>query len=163
MLRRGIRGPTPCSSTARTRLDRGSHNRNRVSLDGWTFQARGRICGRVSPTQSRRLIQATATIPIVFAVAKAPVGGGLVTNLGRPSGNVTGLSVQEVDTAGERLELLREVVPRLCRMAILVDVGYPPAVPRRAYQKIFRATHTIPATSLAIITMPNMMAAMPIT
>jgi putative tryptophan/tyrosine transport system substrate-binding protein len=74
------------------------------------------------------LKQATATIPIVFAVAKDPVGGGLVTNLGRPGGNVTGLSVQEVDTAGKRLELLREVVPRLRRVAILVDVGYPSAV-----------------------------------
>ena len=74
------------------------------------------------------LKQATATIPIVFAVAKDPVGGGLVTNLGRPGGNVTGLSVQEVDTAGKRLELLREAVSRLRRVAILVDVGYPSAV-----------------------------------
>jgi ABC-type uncharacterized transport system substrate-binding protein len=74
------------------------------------------------------LKQATATIPIVFAVAKDPVGGGLVTNLARPGGNVTGLSVQEVDTAGKRLELLHEVVPRLRRVAILVDVGYPSAV-----------------------------------
>jgi putative ABC transport system substrate-binding protein len=74
------------------------------------------------------LKQATAVIPIVFAVAKDPVGGGLVTSLARPGGNVTGQSVQEIDTAGKRLELLREVVPRLRRVAIMVDVGYPSAV-----------------------------------
>jgi putative tryptophan/tyrosine transport system substrate-binding protein len=74
------------------------------------------------------LKQATSIIPIVFAVAKDPVGGGLVTSLSRPGGNVTGLSVQEVDTAGKRIELLREVVPRLRRLAIMVDVGYPSAV-----------------------------------
>ena len=74
------------------------------------------------------LKKATAVIPIVFAIAKDPVGGGLVTSLARPGANVTGQSVQEVDTAGKRIELLREVVPRLRRLAIMVDVGYPSAV-----------------------------------
>jgi putative ABC transport system substrate-binding protein len=74
------------------------------------------------------LKEATAIIPIVFAVAKDPVGGGLVTSLARPGGNVTGLSVQEIDSAGKRIELLREVVPRLRRLAVMVDVGYPSAV-----------------------------------
>jgi putative tryptophan/tyrosine transport system substrate-binding protein len=74
------------------------------------------------------LKQATTVIPIVFAVAKDPVGGGLVTSLARPGGNVTGQSVQEVDTASKRIELLREVVPRLRRLAVMVDVGYPSAV-----------------------------------
>jgi putative tryptophan/tyrosine transport system substrate-binding protein len=74
------------------------------------------------------LKQATATIPIVFAIAKDPVGGGLVTSLARPGGNVTGLSVEEIDTASKRLELLREVVPRLRRVAVMVDAGYPSAV-----------------------------------
>ena len=57
--------------------------------------------------------QATAVIPIVFAIAQDPVGGGLVTSLARPGGNVTGLSIQSTDIAGKRVELLREVVPRL--------------------------------------------------
>ena len=74
------------------------------------------------------LKQATATIPIVFAIAKDPVGGGLVTSLARPGGNVTGLSVEEIDTASKRLELLREVVSRLRRVAVMVDAGYPSAV-----------------------------------
>jgi len=72
--------------------------------------------------------RATTVIPIVFPIALDPVGGGLVTSLARPGGNVTGLSDQATDTAGKRLALLREVVPRLRRLAIMVDVGYPSAV-----------------------------------
>ena len=64
--------------------------------------------------------QETSDIPIVF-VAGDPVASGLVESLARPGGNVTGLSLQQTDTAGKRLELLREVVPRLRRLAILVN------------------------------------------
>ena len=74
------------------------------------------------------LKQATAAIPIVFAIANDPIGGGLVASLSRPGGNVTGLSVQQADIAGKRLELLREVVPGLRRLAIMFDAGYPAAV-----------------------------------
>jgi putative ABC transport system substrate-binding protein len=74
------------------------------------------------------LKQATAVIPIVFAVATDPLGDGLVASLARPGGNVTGLSNLSADLAGKRLELLREVVPRLHRLAILLDAGYPGAV-----------------------------------
>jgi putative ABC transport system substrate-binding protein len=56
--------------------------------------------------------QATSVIPIVFAAAGDPVGTGLVASLARPGGNVTGLSLQQTETVGKRLELLREVVPR---------------------------------------------------
>jgi putative tryptophan/tyrosine transport system substrate-binding protein len=69
------------------------------------------------------LKQATAVIPIVFAAAADPVGSGLVGSLRRPGGNVTGLSVQAPDLVGKRLELLREVVPRLRRFAIVANVG----------------------------------------
>ena len=64
-----------------------------------------------------------STIPIVFAVANDPVGIGLVASLARPGGNVTGLSLQQRDTAGKRLELLREVVPGLRRLAIMATAG----------------------------------------
>lgn len=74
------------------------------------------------------LKQVAPVIPIVFALANDPVGAGLVASLARPGGNVTGLSSQAPDLAGKRLELLREVVPRLRQLAILVDVGYPAAV-----------------------------------
>ena len=71
--------------------------------------------------------QATSVIPIVFATAGDPLGSGLVTNLARPGGNVTGLSSQGSDLAGKQLELLREVVPALRRLAILANFAssYP--------------------------------------
>ena len=67
--------------------------------------------------------KATAVVPIVFAAAGDPVGTGLVASLARPGGNVTGLSIQQTDTATKRLELLREVVPSVRRLAILTHVG----------------------------------------
>jgi putative ABC transport system substrate-binding protein len=67
--------------------------------------------------------QATSTIPIVFPMSQDPVGTGFVASLGRPGGNVTGLSAQQADLAGKRVELLREVVPPLRRLAIMGSVG----------------------------------------
>ena len=67
--------------------------------------------------------QATSIIPIVFTVAADPLGSGLVASLSRPGGNVTGLSVQYTDLAGKRLEILREAVPRLHRLAIMANAG----------------------------------------
>ena len=67
--------------------------------------------------------RATSVIPIVFAISTDPVGSGLVASLARPGGNATGLSVQTIDLAGKRLELLREVVPKLSRLAILANVN----------------------------------------
>ena len=72
--------------------------------------------------------QATSVIPIVFVLGNDPVGTGLVTSLARPGGNVTGLSVQTTDLAGKRLELLRDVVPQLRRVAIIANVGNPSPV-----------------------------------
>ena len=69
--------------------------------------------------------QATTVIPIVFAAASDPVGTGLVASLARPGGNVTGLANQISDTAGKKLEFLREVVPGLRRLAIMANVGNP--------------------------------------
>ena len=70
----------------------------------------------------------TSAIPIVFAVSADPLGTGLVASLARPGGNVTGSTVQAPDLAGKRLELLREVVPRFRRLAILANAGYPAAL-----------------------------------
>jgi putative tryptophan/tyrosine transport system substrate-binding protein len=69
--------------------------------------------------------QATSVIPIVFATAGNPVGSGLVASLARPGGNVTGLATLAADLAGKRLELLREVVLGLRRLAIMGNVGNP--------------------------------------
>jgi len=69
--------------------------------------------------------RATSTIPIIFATAGDPVGNNLVASLARPGGNVTGLSTLGADLAGKRLELLREVVPGLGRLAIMGNAGNP--------------------------------------
>ena len=68
-------------------------------------------------------MQATSTIPIVFTGASDPAATGLVTSLARPGGNVTGLSNQTSDIAGKRVELLRELVPALRELAILVNAN----------------------------------------
>ena len=67
--------------------------------------------------------EATSVIPIVFPIAGDPVGSGLAVSLARPGGNVTGLSALGVDLAAKRLELLREVLPRLRRLAVMANVG----------------------------------------
>jgi putative ABC transport system substrate-binding protein len=72
--------------------------------------------------------QATATIPIVFAGAGDPVGSGMVASLAQPGGNVTGLSVQSIDLAGKRLEILREIFPDVRRLAIIGNVEYAATV-----------------------------------
>jgi putative ABC transport system substrate-binding protein len=67
--------------------------------------------------------QVTSAVPIVFTLSADPIGDGIVASLARPGGNVTGLSIQAVDVAGKRLELLREVVPSLRHLAILTEAG----------------------------------------
>src|SRR3954451_3111266 len=69
--------------------------------------------------------QATSSIPIVFATAGDPVGSGIVASLARPGGNMTGLSGQAPDTAGKRIELLRELTPGLQRLGLLTESGNP--------------------------------------
>jgi putative tryptophan/tyrosine transport system substrate-binding protein len=68
--------------------------------------------------------QVTATIPVVFAIAVDPLGTGIVSNLSRPGGNVTGMSMQQAEIGGKRLELFREIVPGLRRLAIMFDGTY---------------------------------------
>jgi len=72
--------------------------------------------------------EATSTIPIVFAVAVDPVGSGMVDSLARPGGNVTGVSIQETELAGKRIELLRQILPELRRIAVIANVNYPASV-----------------------------------
>ena len=67
--------------------------------------------------------RATSTIPIVMAAVADPVGSGLVTSLARPGGNVTGLTALSTDLAGKRLQLVREVVPKATRVAVLAYHG----------------------------------------
>ena len=85
--------------------------------------------------------QTTSVIPIVFAAASDPVGGGLVASLVRPGGNITGLSLQATDLAGKRLEVLREVIPDLRRLAMMANAGYPAAVLEES--EVQAAAHTL--------------------
>ena len=89
------------------------------------------------------LRQATEVIPIVFALGPDPVGGGLVASLTRPGGNVTGLSIQSTDTASKRLELLREVVPGLRRLAVMANVGFPQGVLEMGAQRTSGRTYVV--------------------
>jgi putative ABC transport system substrate-binding protein len=67
------------------------------------------------------LLQATRTVPIVFATGSDPVGGGYVESLARPGGNVTGFMVEEFSMGGKRLELLKQIAPSVTRVAVLRD------------------------------------------
>ena len=72
--------------------------------------------------------QATSAVPIVAATMGDPISTGLITNLARPGGNVTGLSVLAGDLAGKRLELLREAVPGLKRVGLIGNIENPVVV-----------------------------------
>lgn len=78
-----------------------------------------------STNDSIAMKRATSVIPIVFAVSGDAVGAGLVASLARPGGNLTGMSVQQPESAGKRIELLQEVVPGLRRLAILANPESP--------------------------------------
>ena len=71
------------------------------------------------PTVTRAAKEATSTIPIVMTNDPDPIGDGFIANLARPGGNITGLSTLSVELSGKRLEILRGVVPKLSRVAIL--------------------------------------------
>jgi putative tryptophan/tyrosine transport system substrate-binding protein len=72
-----------------------------------------------STVAAQALKHATSTIPIVMAIVADPVDAGLVTNLAHPGGNITGLSMMTTDLTAKRLQLLKEAVPRLTRVAVL--------------------------------------------
>jgi ABC-type uncharacterized transport system substrate-binding protein len=71
------------------------------------------------PTATRPVKEATSTIPVVMTQDSDPVGNGFVASLARPGGNITGLSNLAQEISGKRLELLKEIVPKLSRVAVL--------------------------------------------
>jgi ABC-type uncharacterized transport system substrate-binding protein len=77
------------------------------------------------PTATRFAKEATSTIPIVMAQDPDPVGTGFVASLSRPSGNITGLSSLRPELTGKRLDLLKEIVPKLARVAVLGTSSTP--------------------------------------
>ena len=77
------------------------------------------------PQATRAAKQATTTIPIVMAFDTDPIGNGFVVSLARPGGNITGLSALSPELAGKQLELLKEIVPKLSRLAVLGNSNEP--------------------------------------
>ena len=111
------------------------HHRDGVSLVRGKSRTPSRDRRRVRPAQGRRhsldfnrrlstFKQATEVIPIVFALSK-PIRGGVIASLARPGGNVTGLSILSTDIASKRLELLREAMPGIGRLAVIANAGNP--------------------------------------
>ena len=76
-------------------------------------------------TSTRSAKEATVTIPIVMVQDNDPVGNGFVASLARPGGNITGLATLAPEISGKRLELLKEIVPRLSRVAVLGSSSNP--------------------------------------
>jgi putative tryptophan/tyrosine transport system substrate-binding protein len=77
------------------------------------------------PTITRAAKEATVTIPIVMAFDSDPIGNGFIASLARPGGNITGLSALAPELSGKQLELLKEIVPKLSRVAVLGNSNEP--------------------------------------
>jgi putative ABC transport system substrate-binding protein len=93
--------------------------------------------GTLGPLAAKR---ATSTIPIVMTAAGDPLGSGLVASLAQPGGNVTGMSLMAPDLGGKRLELLRELLPRVSKVAVLWNAANPyPAIVFEETQNAGRA------------------------
>jgi putative ABC transport system substrate-binding protein len=94
---------------------------------------------------AREAKRATGTIPIVVVADADPVGNGLVESLSRPGGNVTGLSLMTIDLSGKRLALFKEAVPKLARVAVVLD-------PRDPISKVIWVAHERAAKAAEILT-----------
>ena len=102
-----------------------------LSLATELIQLKVDVIVTVGPTATRPVKDATLSIPIVMAADSDPVGNGFVASLARPGGNITGLSILSPELSGKQLELLKEVAPRLSRVAVLgtsTNPGNPQAV-----------------------------------
>ena len=77
------------------------------------------------PTSTHAAKEATNTIPIVMAQVNDPIGAGFVASLARPGGNITGLSIMAPELSGKQLELLKEIVPKLSRVAVFGTLTQP--------------------------------------
>jgi putative ABC transport system substrate-binding protein len=94
--------------------------------------------GTLAPLAAKR---ATTTIPIVMGAAGDPVGTGLVASLAHPGGNVTGMSLMAPDLGGKRLELLKELLPRLASVAVLWNAANP--YPALVFKEVQAAGSTL--------------------
>jgi len=96
-----------------------------TSLAGELVRLKVEVIVTAAPLPTNAAKKATGTIPIIMAFDDDPVGSGFVTSLARPGGNITGLSTQASDIGGKQLELLKEIVPKLSRLAVLGNSTVP--------------------------------------
>ena len=131
-LRRGVPGGTP-----EARVGRGPQHPDRHALgsgrrddDATIRPGTRRAAARPILTQNtpttEAMLQQTRTIPIIFANVADPVGSGFVANFPRPGGNATGFTLYEPTMAGKWLELLKEIAPRVARVAFLFNPATAP-------------------------------------
>src|SRR6476660_9436226 len=114
----GVRAVTPRSTLAGRLLTTRSRGYDlRRKLSPYSPDV---ILSNTTPT-TIALLQQTRTIPIVFAIVADPIGSGFVASFARPSGNVTGFTFTEPTMAGKWLELLKEIAPRVVRIAMLFN------------------------------------------
>ena len=95
------------------------------------------------------LLQETRTIPIIFASIVDPVGSGFIASLSRPGGNVTGFTIMEGSLAGKWLELLKEIAPRVARVAFLFNPVTAPQIGLRPTGRVRRVQSHPEASRLA--------------
>ncbi len=88
-------------------------------MGGGAVRLKVSVVAAAGPSAIQAAKQATKTIPIVMAAVADPVAAGFVASLARPGGNITGLSEMEPELVGKQLELLKEVVPKVSRVAFL--------------------------------------------
>jgi putative ABC transport system substrate-binding protein len=99
--------------------------------------------------------QATATVPIVMAAVADPIGAGLVQSLARPGGNITGFSNMAAETAGKSVELLRDMLPSLRRVAVLVNPDDPFTRPLLEQVHLAGGTSGIVISPVAMVRGPD--------
>jgi ABC-type uncharacterized transport system substrate-binding protein len=103
------------------------------------------------PAVSRPAKKATATIPIIMTFDNDPVGNGFVASLARPGGNITGLSALSPEISGKQLELLKEIVPRLSRVAVFGTSTEPGNAQALREVEIAAGTFKVPTQSLDVL------------
>jgi putative ABC transport system substrate-binding protein len=102
----------------------------------------------VGGTATGALLQATSTVPVVFAIVPDPVASGFVASLARPGGNATGFLQFEYGLSGKWLELLKEIRPDLTRAAVLRDPGVPAGKGQLAFIQTFASSHGMDVTPI---------------
>jgi ABC-type uncharacterized transport system substrate-binding protein len=102
------------------------------------------------PAAIRAAKQATKTIPVIMVSGRDPVADGIVASLARPGGNITGFAILAQELSGKRMELLRELIPRLSRVGVLLDPDNQTAIITLNEYEVAACAHKIQLQSLEV-------------